>query len=479
MRNGRAKTLMPPSEASGVMLGRPTFILVLMVGAALLAGCAAPDAPAAVDTSDVGGDLDNATRPDVAVPAFLPPLELGAVTLGAEPSVAVSTDGTVYVTTPLVLWRSDDGGRTYTQLGEATCPQGAPACPGLEARNPGLVGGGDASLAITRDGAVHWAGLGDGIPYQRSTDKGETWSQEMDVSEGTGSDREWAVVDHTDRLWIQWRGGDDAGSGIFLRTSTDAGLTWGNVTRVVDDGRQGPVAIDPTTGAAILPHVLDGAVRVARSQDAGLTWTDTEVAPVNGRPFIFPIAAFDRAGTAYVVWSEDPTAPQPDAVVLEAGRVVSIPTVFLAVSHDRGETWSEPRAISTPGVPALFPWIAAGDAGRIAIAWYEGQNPTPPNRIPNLFDVKVAMSTTADQEEPTFQVGQANEEPVHVGSFCTEGSACLLTAGDRSMLDFFEIRLLPDGTPVLAWAADDTVKMGRVKVFASVMTEGTKLLAGA
>lgn len=416
-------------------------------------------------------------RPDVQVPTFIPPIHLGTVLTGAEPSVAVAPDGTIYVTTPIALWRSDDGGASYKPIGKKTCPNSQlPSCPGLEEYDPGLVGGGDASLAVTKDGTVHWAGLGGGIPYQRSTDKGETWSEAIDVSEGTGSDREWIVVDPTDRLIAQWRGADDDGAAIFVRFSEDAGLTWGKVTNVAPDGRQGPVTVDPITGTILLPHTLNGKLFVARSTDRGVTWTDVESGPVNGRPFIFPIATFDSKGTAYYVWSEDKTAPDAN-VGVEAGRIVSIPTVYVSTSRDQGLTWGEPLALSTPGVPALFPWISAGDAGRVVIAWYEGQQPTPANRLPNVFDVKVAMSTTADAAEPKYVVAKANRDPVHVGAFCTEGLMCSLSGGDRSMLDFFEVRLLNDGSPVLAWAADDTVKMGRVQVYASKMETGTRLLS--
>lgn len=447
------------------------FALVL---ALLAAGCASPEsAPAAVDAPVALPEV----RPAIEPPTFLPPIELGSLMGGAEPSVAVATDGTIYVTSPLALWRSDDGGKSYQPLGKPVCPMGAPACPGFEEYDPGLVGGGDASLSVTKDGTVHWAGLGNGIPYQRSTDKGETWSDDMDVSDETGSDREWTVVDAKDRLYVQWRGSQDDKSGIFIRSSDDAGLTWGNVTRVADDGRQGPVAADPVNDTLILPHQLPGELYVARSKDRGATWEDVKIRDVNGRPYIFPIAAFDAGGNAYIVWAEDPNAPDvPDAVLFETRRFVAIPSVFMIVSHDGGLTWTEPAQLSTPGVPALFPWIAAGAPGRVVVAWYEAQQPTPANRAPNVFDVKVAMSTTADAPTPEFVIGQANTEPVHVGSFCTEGGACFLTGGDRSMLDFFEVRLTPEGAPVLAWTADDTVKGQRTKVFATVMDAGTLLV---
>jgi hypothetical protein len=441
-----------------------------------LVGCAAPAVQPGATASDV--PLVDDARPEIAIPKFQAPIELGTITLGAEPSVAVGPNGTVYVTTPLALWRSDDHGKTFKAIGKPACdlpvvPVAPPSCPGFERTDPGLVGGGDASLAVTKDGTVHWAGLGDGIPYQRSTDQGESWSEAMDVSNETGSDREWAVVDSLDRLFIQWRGADEDKAGIFIRSSDDAGLTWGNVTRVADDGRQGPVAPDPITNTLLLPHQLPGKLLVAKSVDRGASWTDISVRSVNNRPFIFPIAAFDANGTAYLLWSEDPAAPPVEE---PAGRWTSIPSVYLSVSRDQGDTWSEPRMLSTPGVPAVLPWMAAGKAGRVVVVWYEATLPAPSGRTPNEWYVKAAMSTTADRDDATFATALADPEPVHVGPFCTEGSACSLTGGDRSMLDFFEVRLLDDGSPVLAYAKDADVRMATIEVWTTRMIEGTSLL---
>ncbi|MEA3166507.1 MAG: hypothetical protein QOJ26_1379, partial [Thermoplasmata archaeon] len=114
----------------------------------LLAGCTSPPAPVTDPAPTAGPAMQvidpQAPRPAVQAPTFLPPVELGTLTLGAEPSVAIAPDGTVYVTTPLALWRSDDQGKTFKPMGEASCPAAQlPSCPGLEAYDPGLVGGGD------------------------------------------------------------------------------------------------------------------------------------------------------------------------------------------------------------------------------------------------------------------------------------------------------------------------------------------------
>jgi hypothetical protein len=272
---------------------------------------------------------------------------------------------------------------------------------------------------------------------------------------------------------VQWRGTIDDAAAIIVASSADRGLTWSNLSRVSEDGRQGPLAADATSPWIYLPHTANGEVLIARSNDTATTWEDVPVAPVNGRPFIFPIAAVDAAGTLYVVWSADENQPPVDEPV---NRAVSIPTVYLATSNDHGDTWSAPLALSTPGVPALFPWIAAGDAGRVVIAWYEGAAPIPSNRLPNAFHVMAAVSVTADTDAPVFETVQVSRDYHHIGAFCTEGLACSLSGGDRSMLDFFEVRILPDGSAVLAYAADGDARMASVKVFATRMTTGTPLI---
>jgi hypothetical protein len=481
----------PTSYAA--MSARPLASLLLLA-LPLLAGCLAP-APAADPLTPQ--DLAALPRPEVAVPSFLAPIRLGLVGTGAEPSVGVGADGTVYVTTPLALWRSDDAGRTYQAIGEASCPRGLPACPGLETRQPGMQGGGDAAIAVTQDGRAHWLGLfaaDASIPYQVSADRGATWSEPLDLANGNSTDREWIVVNRTGAMYAQWRDFGNASecpappllalptdpgcslpSGILLRRSLDGGATWEPAVRATDDNRQGPVAPDPGSSWMYLP-VYDGpngTIDVARSADGGVTWADVHAVEVPQRPFIFPVAAVDDAGTVYLVYATGEPGPTGTGEPLD--RNLAVPGVFLLTSVDHGANWSSPQRLSPEGVPAVFPWIAAGGPGRVAVAWYEAEQPWPSGRLPNLWHVVVAMSTTGDRSEATFKSARVTREPMHVGGLCADGGACTTSGGDRSMLDFFELRLLPDGSPVLAFAGDGDVQRATVKVFASVMEQGTKL----
>lgn len=459
------------------MLVRPLALALV----ALLAGCAS--APAS--TKDVKAPTtDLATRPDISVPKFAPPILLGTIRLGSEPNVAVHGPH-VYVTTPLALWRSEDGGKSFRAIGQDACPRGLPACGPLASKDPGLQGGGDGALAVTANGTLVWAGLGSGVPVQLSTDHGESWSKPVDVANKNSSDREWVAVGPDGTVYVQWRDfgksaacSDPIGvscpqppSGILVRASRDAGVTFGDAVKVTADGHQGPIAPDPSSSWLYLPHVNGSTkLQVARSHDRGQTWEDLPAATLSDDTFQFPIAAVDSSGTAYVVYANGNFDKTGDYL---GDRLPNIPSVLLIHSTDHGLTWSKPVQLSLPGVPAVFPWIAAGASGRIVAAFYEGAQPTP-MASPNQWRVAVVESTTADQETPKLARAFVTAEPNHVGQICVVGSGC--GPQDRSLLDFFEVRIKPDGLPVLAYVGDAELKMATVKVYAAAITDGTNLL---
>ena len=77
----------------------------------------------------------------------------------------------------------------------------------------------------------------------------------------------------------------------------------------------------------------------------------------------FPTLAIDRAGNLYAVWEQAPY----DRTAKHAGDT----SLMYAYSTDEGSHWSAPIQIPTPGLANnVFAWAAAGDDGRVDIAWY-------------------------------------------------------------------------------------------------------------
>ncbi|MEA3201199.1 MAG: hypothetical protein QOE90_2627 [Thermoplasmata archaeon] len=416
----------------------------------LVAGCAAPaatvptPAPTVTKASDPFHPANGSAVADLAAPRPAPDV-LVATPGFAEPNVAAAYDGrTLYVGNPGGVWRSDDAGKTW-------------AAP----KNANLEGGGDGDIAVDANGTVYYLGLlgkeGRTIPFMRSADQGDTWTDIKDVAAGSGSDREWIDSTPDGHLAATWRGK----TGIEFNASQDGGVTWlPSVVTVGPDGDGGPVVHDPVTGALAI-SVIDQAaaagtdapvVHVYVSRDGGRTWTGHDTAklgrtsPVepNGYASDFPVLSFDGAGTLYLVYSGDASAlPGGATPPEEAGRY----GVFLQASKDLGATWSAPKLVSDPTKDARFPWIAAGAPGRLAVVWYENVRGTPGEAVPDEWNVRMWESIDGGAKSI---VATLTASPNHTGSLCTSGTGCL--AADRSLLDFFEVAVGLDGQPVVAFA---------------------------
>ena len=112
-------------------------------------------------------------------------------TFAAEPSIRAARDGSIYIAAPTglgnvrtdsesgggdVIWRSDNGGRTWEFLGSLDNQQG----------------GGDADLAPDRDGVLWGSGLTlANTTAAISVDKGENWNSNPVGSLSAVVDRQW------------------------------------------------------------------------------------------------------------------------------------------------------------------------------------------------------------------------------------------------------------------------------------------------
>jgi len=425
------------------------------------AGCTGP---ATTTTSSATSDapLPPATVTLAELKAMAPVLLGNGV---GEPSIAAGPNHTLYVADPfMTIWRSTDDGKSWHQMG-----------------SKGMKGGGDGDLAVDAQGTIHWLGLGGSdapIPYQQSTDGGDSFGGATDVSEGKGFDREWIDVGADGSVYTSWRDS----RGLVFRGSHDLGATWAPVRTVRADTVGGPIVHDPASDALFLPFVAGGAVSVAVSHDFGVNWTSAKVADVAAGQTsegtnLFPQVTVDDSGTAYLVFSADNGA-LPTGAASQSTRY----GVYVAVSADHGATWGKPHLLSDPAKSAIMPWAVAGKAGRLAVVWYEGEMGTPSDAAPDEWDVRLWESVDAANATPQSKSALLNTDKVHIGVLCG-GGRC--TAGsDRSALDFFEVTLNGAGQPVATWVSSlpfnypASVVVGgpvSVKVYAGGLEAGTPL----
>lgn len=407
----------------------PALVLVL-----LLAGCVQPGL--------TPGALLPTNPLQTTSLAFTPLVSVDAAKYGSEPSIAVDSKGHIYVSAPAglgrasYLWKSEDNGTTWKQLDYNA----------FKLPNGQGLGGGDTSIALGPDDSVWVTDLWVGSStVSVSKDGGKTWLASPIGSPVPYNDREWNTVDSKGHGYYLGRTFTPAIAAWVSRTD-DGGLTWvhaGNpwiAAPGADDanlGRQdGSFITNPKTDAiGVVYSCATRAVCVSTSSDLGVSWTPVVAArgekAINN---VFPTMAADADGNWYVSYAE--------------GDNEGV-TIKMATSTD-GKTWSEPINVTTTAATRLMPWMVAGDAGRVAISWYETDTIANSNDVTAMkeatWNVALAVATNGLDAAPTFDIANVSDAPIHKGTISTRGlNPNDPNPPDRGLGDFFMIALDPHG----------------------------------
>lgn len=221
----------------------------------------------------------------------------------------------------------------------------------------------------------------------RSTNGGQTFTEQSPDRAGHGGDKEWFTIDTTNGtghgfLYQFWTGFFACDFGEFDR-STDSGMTWQSPINIPNSPDTGAMDVD-TNGNLFLAG--GGApfycVRSSNAQNPNVTPTFDRVTQVNlggdliqggingiglcGQTFV----AIDRSGgptnnNVYVL-----------ASVLPPGR--STTDVMFTRSTDDGQTFTAPVRINDDPNPQndwhWFGTLAVAPNGRIDVVWYDTRN---------------------------------------------------------------------------------------------------------
>jgi hypothetical protein len=445
-------------------------------------------------TKQTAGTKAYAPLAPPAPATFAPNIPVGAP--GSEPGIWVDSFNCIYVTAPgnPWVWKSVNNGASFLP----------PVNP--VADEPTLTGGDEDIISLpkqdgsqTRPDQLYFTDLGLSTCHiRKSTDGNATWFKPGpggaagDVS--VSSDRQWLAGDQGfpaagDQIIYHWEHelvsetmrfsslvNDTAWQ--FTTGMTDPELAADPVSNTYPNTNPGPIFVNKTThrvfalfnGSVLVPNNLTDPpfgkllnvweADAAPPPNAAVPVTDVQnhpvfkgvydspnndppaVAPPSGPTFgtnnanIFPAGDIDSAGNIYVAWS------------MNNSRTNEF-SIWFASSHDNGQTYYGPFWVSsgpmTADETAVFPWLAAGDNGRVDIIWYQTSAVGDPNTIAGNppWRLYFAQSLNANSREPVFRVVQPNPANIiHNGQISTGG---LLGSSDRSLLDFMEVAIGPDG----------------------------------
>jgi hypothetical protein len=167
----------------------------------------------------------------------------------------------------------------------------------------------------------------------------------------------------------------------------------------------------------------------------------------------WPALAIDKNNNIYMVWDTDDRTPNT-AGGCNGAQTPAPNSIKMAYSSDFGRTWSKPVTVAAPSSSRVYwPWIAAGDPGKISVVWYQ----TGPNQLADLdcqpADTYVyeASFTNASTPKPQ-EIGPVNAggRVVHYGQVCQGGTTCVATGQDRRLGDYFTNALDARGCVLIA-----------------------------
>jgi hypothetical protein len=380
----------------------------------------------------------------LAPPSFGPSVKLEDANAGTEPRIVIAPNGTRYV----IANAGENGEAVVYASADGKSWRRTATIPGQQSATI------DTEIAISSSGRLvatelDSAGLTFVTAY--SDDGGASWKPSSGVSTAD-QDRPWLAAGPGNRMYLLYH---NLASGIaqhemFVATSKDGGASFDPPVPIAMPGEQAysdlqcadsgaPSALvvgqqgriyavygtrtspaggcgASVTGTPEANVVGETRVWVATSADGTVGSWENHLAADAGNKTVsasFEPAAVDRAGNVYVAYAETAHS-YPD---------FSGAAVKYVRAGPAADKWSQPRVVAPAGPVGHYdPSIVAGDAGELALAYYEGV-PRGGAAQPAWF-VRAARVSGAGSSSPKVVESSVSGIPAYAQSPNDMGGSC-------------------------------------------------------
>ncbi|MEA2312613.1 MAG: hypothetical protein QOE28_2581, partial [Solirubrobacteraceae bacterium] len=280
-----------------------------------------------------------------------------------------------------------------------------------------------------------------------SNDGGTTWDR--GTAQCHDGDRPWLAGGRKDEVFMATNTTEGALSHQIFQ-STDGGQTC-SATGIPDAGStagggsytgNGKIYREPSSDRLVEPVNFMNANGTTTGLGVG-TWKRGDAAFTPHKAVDTSVyahwsaIALDGAGGLYLVYDDDPR--QANTTGGCDGAATPAPNhIRLVHSTDFGQTWSAPLTLDAPpNARVLWPWIAAGDKGRVSVVWYRTDKLVDLACQSAQLSVLESTITGADTANPQVQTVDAVGRPIADNNICQSGTTCVATGEDRRLGDFF------------------------------------------
>ncbi len=384
------------------------FLVTVLAGCADVSPAAGQTPEASAPFNPLPGELSMLAAVDLQCPEYVQHRQ-GCAGFG-EPTLEVAGDGTIWYSAVCCvgqsppIWTSRDNGSTFQALPFADRTGAVRDAFGVE-----------GDFAIDDEGNVFFFDISAGTSWftKFQADGSHVFTKADPFPPLV--DRPWVRAGVADEVFIVYNSGIDS----WFYRSTDGGLTWSY------PGHSFGCNLAGFGQGAERDHLLVHACDTLwQSDDGGVTWGDgikLETPNQGSGPQTAPFA--DGAGNAYI--------PQ-----IWRGSEESV--VGVAVVRPDGSQYA--HQITTAGL-ADYPWLVAGAAGNVAVAYYGSDKGSPQSSSAAEWRLRIAYSGNADEDGATWKVIDGDPDILFTGSL------------GRQPGDFLQIRHTPEGDLAVAYAA--------------------------